>query len=55
MTVLDYPAGTAKRNCEQTSAPLPNVAVSVHSKGYCTTSICSHSAGGILWAPTIPT
>ncbi len=55
MTVLDYYAGTAKRNCEQTSAPPPNVAVSIHSKGDCTSSICPHSAGGNLWAPTIPT
>ncbi len=55
MTVLDYPAGTAKRNSEQTSAPFHNVAVLVHSQGFCTTSISSHSAGGILWAPTIPT
>lgn len=55
MTVLEYPAGTANRNLEQTSAAPPNVAVSVSSKGYYTTSICFRSAVCVLWIPTIPT
>jgi hypothetical protein len=55
MKVLDYPAGTAKRNCEHTSDPPPNVPAPGSSKGYHTTSICFRSAGGVPWAPIIPT